>query len=133
MPTPATPADRLTRARNLWLASVRPDGRPHLVPIWFVVLAGRWYICTSAGSVKARNLLANPRVALALEDGDQPLVVEGRARRVIPAAAVARAFQDKFAWDITADADYDAVFEITVTRQVLGAVDDGRLTADDGQ
>lgn len=115
---------RLESARNIWLATVRPDGRPHLVPIWFVVDAGRWYICTGPESVKARNLQANPRVALALEDGDQPLVVEGTARRVTPSPAVVRKFKDKFDWDITTDADYSAVFEITVTRQVLGAAND---------
>lgn len=111
---------RLESARNVWLATVRPDGRPHLVPVWFVVEAGRWYVCTGAGSVKARNLGANPRVALALEDGDAPYVVEGRARRVAASAAVAARFRAKFDWDITADADYDAVFEIEVDRQVLG-------------
>lgn len=118
--------DRLETARNIWLATVRPDGRPHLVPIWFVRVAGRWYICTGPASVKARNLQANPRVALALEDGDQPYVVEGRARLVAPSPAVAAAFQAKFDWDITADAEYGAVFEIEVIRQVLGATDAGR-------
>lgn len=111
---------RLAQARNIWLATVRPDGRPHLVPIWFVVDDGRWYICTSPDSVKARNLQANPRVALALEDGDNPYVVEGVARQVQPSESVAQRFKAKFDWDITTDADYGAVFEITVTRQVLG-------------
>lgn len=122
-----TPADgRTEKARNIWLASVRPDGRPHLVPIWFVIDAGRWYICTGSDSVKARNLRANPRVALALEDGDHPFVVEGAARQVTPSSAVVRKFKAKFDWDITTDAEYGAVFEITVTRQVLGTADDGR-------
>lgn len=116
----ASPDGRLDKARNLWLATVRPDGRPHLVPVWFVVDDGRWYFCTSPGSVKARNLQANPRVALALEDGDNPCVVEGVARQVRPADRVVRRFKAKFDWDITADAEYGAVFEITVTRQVLG-------------
>lgn len=118
---PQRPADnRVERARNLWLATVRPDGRPHLVPVWFVTVAGRWYICTHPHSVKARNLQANPRVALALEDGDQPCVLEGRARRVTPSPEVIAQFQAKFEWDITTDADYGAVFEITVIKQVLG-------------
>lgn len=116
----ASHRERLEQARNIWLATARPDGRPHLVPIWFVVDGGRWYICTSPHSVKARNLQANPRVALALEDGDHPYVVEGAARRVEPPEAVIRKFKAKFDWDITNDSDYGAVFEITVTRQVLG-------------
>ncbi|HLE28937.1 MAG TPA: pyridoxamine 5'-phosphate oxidase family protein, partial [Anaerolineales bacterium] len=60
---------RLDSAQNVWVATVRPDGRPHLVPVWFVMDGGRWYICTAPDSVKARNLQTNSRIALALEDG----------------------------------------------------------------
>lgn len=132
--TPVPPLDpRTETARNIWLATVRPDGRPHLVPIWFVTAAGRWYICTGSDSVKARNLQHNPRVALALEDGNQPYVLEGVARRVTPPPEVAARFQAKFNWDITTDADYGAVFEITVTKQVLGSAAEGPGPADAGQ
>ncbi len=120
MTQPGRQDPRLDTDRNVWLATVRPDGRPHLVPIWFVVEGGRWYICTSPDSVKARNLQANPAVMLALEDGTNPHVVEGVARAVRPAPAVVRKFKEKFNWDITADAEYGAVFEIEVTRQVMG-------------
>jgi general stress protein 26 len=113
-------ADRLTRARNIWIATVRPDGRPHLVPIWFVTDAGRWYICTGADSVKARNLQANPAIALALEDGTDPYVIEGAARAVQPGPAVVQKFKAKYDWDITTDPDYGCVFEITVQKHVLG-------------
>lgn len=111
---------RLDTALNIWLATVRPDGRPHLIPIWFVIDNGRWYICTGSRSVKARNLHANPHVALALEDGANAYVVEGEARPVEPNADVIRNFKTKYDWDITADPPYDQVFEITVTRHVMG-------------
>ena len=39
--------------------SVRADGRPQLVPVWFVVSGQRWYISIKANSVKARNIAAN--------------------------------------------------------------------------
>ncbi len=107
-------------ARNVWFATVRPDGRPHLVPIWFVVEGGRWYVCTSPGSVKARNLKANPAVALALEDGDHPYVVEGQARPVDVTAGVAQKFLAKYDWDITAESQYTQLIEVTVSRQLLG-------------
>ena len=107
-------------ARNVWLATVRPDGRPHLVPIWFVVADERWYVCTGAGSVKARNLQANAAVALALEDGDHPFVVEGRARPIDVTPSLAEKFKAKYDWDITSDSQYDQLLEITVSRQLLG-------------
>ncbi len=116
----APPASRLEQARNVWLATVRADGRPHLVPIWFVTAGEHWYLCTAPGSVKARNLGGNPRVALALEDGDQPYIVEGQARPVTADPDVIARFKAKYDWDITADAHYSQVFEVVVTRRVMG-------------
>lgn len=69
---------RLQTESNIWLATVRPNRTPHLVPIWFVWVADKINICTGADSVKVRNLLANPNVSLALEDGSQPIVLEGK-------------------------------------------------------
>jgi PPOX class probable F420-dependent enzyme len=112
---------RLDKAQNVWLATVRPGGRPHLVPVWFVVEGGRWYICTAPESVKARNLRANPRVALALEDGSDPCIVEGEARPVEPSPAVVRRFKDKYDWDITTDPQYTQVFEVRVKKRIMGS------------
>ena len=104
---------RLQTEQNLWLATVRPTGAPHLVPIWFVWVAGRIYLCTGADSVKVRNLRQNPHVSIALEDGTQPIVIEGQAQ-VIEAAPqpVIEAFKKKYDWDITNDDTYTQVVEI---------------------
>ena len=112
---------RLHTAKNIWLATTRPDGRPHLVPIWFVWHSERLYICTGGQSVKARNLHHNPRVAVALEDGSQAFVVEGTATTVTPTAEVMALFKSKYDWDITADPPYDEVFEIAIAKQVMGS------------
>jgi F420H(2)-dependent biliverdin reductase len=107
-------------ARNVWFATVRPDGRPHLVPIWFVLEGDRWYVCTKPTSVKARNLQANSAVSLALEDGDHPLVVEGQARLIDVTASLAEKFKAKYNWDITSDGEYTQLIEVTVSRRLLG-------------
>lgn len=114
--------DRLARARNVWVATVRPDGRPHLVPIWFVVAQDRWYFATAPDSVKAANLGANPRIALALEDGNDPYIVEGLARPVEPSDEVLRLFKEKYDWDLTGESEYTTVFEVRVGKQVMGKV-----------
>ena len=114
-----TDAERLDSAKNVWVATVRPDGRPHLVPVWFVVDEGCWYLCTAPDSVKARNLQVNPRLALALEDGNSPHIVEGEARAVTPTPVVVRKFKEKYDWDITTDSLYTQVFEVTVKKQVM--------------
>jgi general stress protein 26 len=113
-------ASRLETARNVWLATVRANGRPHLVPIWFVTHADRWYLCTAPGSVKARNLSVNPNLALALEDGDTPYIVEGQARPVTASPDVIAKFKAKYDWDITTDPHYSQVFEVMITKQVMG-------------
>jgi nitroimidazol reductase NimA-like FMN-containing flavoprotein (pyridoxamine 5'-phosphate oxidase superfamily) len=88
--------------------------------VWFVVEDDHWYVCTAPGSVKARNLGQNPHVALALEDGNQPYIVEGEARTVTATPAVARRFKTKYDWDITAEAYYTQVLEVSVRRRVMG-------------
>ena len=108
---------RLQTEQNLWLATVRPNGAPHLVPIWFVWVAGKIYLCTGADSVKVRNLLQNPQVSIALEDGSQPIVIEGLAQPVEPGRhAVLSEFQRKYDWDITSDDTYTQVIEIEPIR-----------------
>lgn len=111
---------RLETERNVWLASVRPNGAPHLVPIWFVWVQERVFLCTSKDSVKARNIVQNPRVVFALQDGDDPVVIQATARVLdeIP-PAVRAAFREKFDWDIRGDGTYNALIEITPTRVVL--------------
>ena len=71
---------RLRDEQNLWLATTRPDGRPHLTPIWFVYVDDRFYVCTSSKAVKARNVRANAKASVALESGSQPMIAEGDAR-----------------------------------------------------
>jgi hypothetical protein len=78
----------------------------------------RWYICVAPGSVKARNLSANPRLSLALEDGDQPYILEGQAQPVPASAAVLSKFKAKYDWDITTDDHYTQVFEVMVARRL---------------
>jgi PPOX class probable F420-dependent enzyme len=73
-------ADRLDRERNVWLCTLRVDGSPHVTPVWFVYLGDTFWIGSGERNVKVRNVVHDPRVSLALEDGDEPVVAEGRAR-----------------------------------------------------
>jgi F420H(2)-dependent biliverdin reductase len=121
-----TTAHRLSHEPNVWLATVRPDGSPHLTPIWFVFVGGRFWLGTGAASVKVRNLAANPAVSVCLQDGNDPLVAEGTASlapRPFPDAVV-EAFRSKYDWDVTVDEDEDmgplALVRIDVCRWLLG-------------
>jgi PPOX class probable F420-dependent enzyme len=63
------------------IATILPDGSPHSVPVWIGTHDGRIAILTGPGTLKARNLRRDPRVALSLtpvENPFEPLVVRGR-------------------------------------------------------
>lgn len=69
--------ERMTAARNYWIASTRPDGRPHTAPVWGLWHAGSFYFSTGQGSRKGQNLDANPAVSVHLESGDEVVILEG--------------------------------------------------------
>ncbi len=104
-----TPEARLHAERNIWMATTRPDGRPHLAPVWFVYVDDALWIGTGRGAVRTANLHTNANAAASLEDGDQPIVAEGSVvihERTRPPAVV-DAFLDKYGWDIRIDEDVD--------------------------
>jgi PPOX class probable F420-dependent enzyme len=74
--------ERLTGARNYWVCTTRPDGRPHAMPVWGLWYGGALVFSTDPLSVKGRNLAASPAVVVHLESGDEVVVVEGRAEWV---------------------------------------------------
>ena len=80
---------RLVRSHDFWLATVTPEGAPHLMPVWAVWYQARLWFSSSNGSRKARNLGAEPRCTLSTGDPLEPVVVQGRARRVTDRAALA--------------------------------------------
>ncbi|ASO21832.1 PPOX class probable F420-dependent enzyme [Actinoalloteichus hoggarensis] len=115
---------RLTTERTTWLCTVRPDGSPHVTPVWFVYRDDTWWISTQEGNRKTRNLIAEPRVSLALPDGDAPLVAEGRAvvhRELHP--EIVAAFAEKYdGWDLTEPgygSGASVLVEVPVTRWLL--------------
>jgi PPOX class probable F420-dependent enzyme len=74
-------SEQMEGSRNYWVGTTRPDGRPHAMPVWGVWLEDTLFFSTGDGSVKARNLAADPRVAVHLESGDEAVMLEGTAER----------------------------------------------------
>ena len=68
---------RLRDESNLWMATTRPDGRPHLTPIWFVWDGERFRLTLGAGRVHLKNLARDQRVSI-LVDQD-PRLEQGLA------------------------------------------------------
>jgi PPOX class probable F420-dependent enzyme len=80
---------RLTVSHDYWVATVRPDGRPHVMPVWGVWLDGRLWFSSGRRSRKARNLEADPRCTVTTDDARDPAVLDGRAERVVGADGIA--------------------------------------------
>ena len=63
-------AARLDAERVIWLASVRPDGRPHQVPVWFLWQDPAVLVFSLPGTQKVGNVRARPAVTLCLDSAD---------------------------------------------------------------
>lgn len=82
--------DRLTRAHVYLVATIQPDGAPHLMPVWGVWLEDGLSFSTGGRSRKARNLAADARCAVTPDDGSEAVVVEGLAQHVLDAYQIER-------------------------------------------
>ncbi|MDP9866574.1 MULTISPECIES: pyridoxamine 5'-phosphate oxidase family protein [Streptosporangium] len=94
----------LQAASKAWLSTVRPDGRPHAMPVMPGWADETPYIATRPASRKARNLDGNPNCVLTVAGADLDLVVEGTATRVQDPdrlQQVADAFMAKYQWRFT--------------------------------
>jgi PPOX class probable F420-dependent enzyme len=57
-------AQKLRDEEVIWLTTVSPKGQPESVPVWFYWDGETVLIYSQPGKPKARNIEANPRVAL---------------------------------------------------------------------
>jgi hypothetical protein len=112
--------DRLESAERYWLATTRPDGRPHVIPIDGVWVDGAWYFGGHSDTVHQRTLLTNPEVAVHLEDSIKAVIAEGRAEWVElspeDSARVAKASNDKYGYGFPADSYAKGVWRLRPAR-----------------
>src|SRR5438034_2357698 len=73
-----------------WLATVGPDGRPHVMPLGVLWVDDAFYFTSGAGTRKAQNLAHNPHCVLTVATHDFDLVVEGQAERMTDPARAER-------------------------------------------
>lgn len=74
--------ERLHADKVIWLSSVRPDGRPHSVIVWFYWNGTDIVIFSKPKNQKLRNIEQNPHVVLALDntnDGSDVITIDGTA------------------------------------------------------
>jgi hypothetical protein len=91
--TDAEVRELLGSQRKVQLATNGPDGFPHLVTMYYVMIGERITFWTYRTSQKALNLERDPRVSCLVETGEQyfdlkGVLVQGTAHRIDDPAAV---------------------------------------------
>jgi PPOX class probable F420-dependent enzyme len=114
----------------VWLSTVRPDGAPHLVPIWFTWDGTSLLVFSKPAAQKVRNMRANPIAMLALgepEDDFDVAMAEARVELLqepateLPWAHLAKYSARMAALGLSPDqfvATYSQMIRITPTRTV---------------
>ncbi len=98
----------IRETEDVWLATVRPTGAPHLVPIWAILVGEVIYMATPPKSQKVRNVLASSGAVLALPDTQNVLIMEGKSHGLeqsAPAGVLER-FEEKYAWSLVAGEEW---------------------------
>ncbi len=93
--------ERLVKARTYWITTVRPDGRPHCMPVWGYWMDGRVWFSSGRETRKVRNITANPNVAVAVEIGKDDVILEGVAAEVTDMPQLKKfcaAYSRKYKW-----------------------------------
>jgi Pyridoxamine 5'-phosphate oxidase len=111
--------DRLATALHYWLATTRPDGRPHVVPIDGLWVGGACHFGGAPETVHARNLQADPRAAIHLDDSEAATIAEGVAEVHLPTPEFAReldaAAKRKYGYSVGPDVYLSGVWRLRPT------------------
>ena len=94
------------RPRTYWLATIRPEGGPHVMPIIGMWMEGAFYFVSGERTHKARNLAREPRCTVVTGTTTLPsldLIVDGVAAVVTDEDKLRRvtaAFGTKMEWPL---------------------------------
>ena len=96
--------ERLAASKHYWFATTSPGGKPHVNAIWGVWVDHTLYSGGGPDVRWAKNLKADPRIVVHLEDGEKAVIVEGRAELTSAedddeVLAVKAAYKEKYDFD----------------------------------
>ncbi len=99
---------KLKKSRQYWIATTRPDGRPHVMIIWGLWMDGRLYFSTGKTSRKARNLASNPNCTMCTDDSGEAVILEGVVEHEREGETIRnflRLYEKKYKFDMSSGAD----------------------------
>ncbi len=88
--------ERMTDARNYWVATARADGGPHLSPVWGLWHDDAFHFFTDPDSLKARNIRRDPRAVVHLESGDEVVIMEGTLEPASATPDIVSSYESKY-------------------------------------
>jgi len=129
MPTviPEKFQDLLEKKIFVSLATLMPDGRPQVTPVWFDFDGKHVVINSAKGRVKDRNMRRDPRVALLFIDSENPyrhLQVQGRVVEITESGAdqhidkLAKKYLDKDKYPFRQPGEVRVIYKIEPERAV---------------
>jgi hypothetical protein len=95
--------ERLEKSHNYWIATSRPDGRPHLMIVWGVWWQDAFWFSTGPRTRKAKNIAADPHCVIGTEKADEAVILEGSAEEIKDRSVwkqLAQIYNGKYGGDI---------------------------------
>ncbi len=129
--------DFLTANMKVQIATIGPDGMPHLTTLFYVLEDGQLAFWTYGASQKVVNLRRDPRIACLVEDGEdyfelRGVSIQGKARLVEEYDDI-RALGSRVARRMAGDADLgdfgDEIVEKQARKRVGIVVEPTKVTS----
>jgi len=104
------------------LATLMPDGRPQVTPVWIDYDGSKILVNTAKGRVKDKNMRRDPRVSVSISDPENPyryLEVRGKVSEVTETGAdahidkMAKKYLDKDKYPFRQPGEVRVIFKIT--------------------
>ena len=95
--------EQLEQAGKYWLATVKPNGQPHVMPVFGIWSEDALYFTSAAAARKARNLARNSHCVITANGKNLDLVIEGEVAKVRDEARlqhVAERYASKYGWHL---------------------------------
>jgi general stress protein 26 len=93
----------LEKSHNYWIATTRPDGRPHLMLVWGIWWQDAFWFSTGRRTRKAKNIAADPHCVIATEKADEAVILEGAAQEITDRAIwkqIVEVYNGKYGGDV---------------------------------
>jgi len=113
-------SERLHSSRILWLTTIRDGVKPHIVPVSYVFINSKIYVCTRDSSIKINNVLQNENAAIALENTHDVIILECKTKIIHQPFPenITNGFIDKLKWDISKNIVYNVLMELSPQHKI---------------